>query len=415
MAAGDEPSVVADVVMKAANAERPKLRYSAGKLANRLRLLRRFAPAGLVDAGDSKEPAARRADGFAPGLRGPGQTMKAFIIDRYGSGTHLRAGEMPDPVMREDDVLVQIHAAGVNQLDSKIRSGEFKQLLPYRLPLILGNDVAGVVLKVGARVRRFKPGDEVYARPDQDRIGTFAELISIKEDSVAKKPKNLTMEEAASIPLVGLTAWQALIEKAGLKKGQKVFIQAGSGGVGTFAIQLAKHVGATVATTTGTDNVDLVRSLGADIVIDYKKDDFENVLRDYDVVLNSLDKVTLEKSLRVLKPGGRLISISGPPDPDFARDSGASWILNAAMRVLSYGVRAKAKRRQVNYSFLFMRANGGQLAEITALIESGIIRPVVDRVFPFDSTDEALAYVEAGRARGKVVVQVRPPEARRTV
>jgi NADPH:quinone reductase-like Zn-dependent oxidoreductase len=223
------------------------------------------------------------------------------------------------------------------------------------------------------------------------------------------------MEEAASIPLVGLTAWQALIEKASLKKGQKVFIQAGSGGVGTFAIQLARHVGATVATTTSADNVNLVRSLGADVVIDYKKDDFENVLRADDVVLNSLDKVTLEKSLRVLKPGGRLISISGPPDPDFARDSGASWIVNAAMRVLSYGVRAKAKRRQVNYSFLFMRANGGQLVEITALIESGVIRPVVDRVFPFDSTDEALAYVEAGRARGKVVVQVRPPEARRTV
>ena len=335
--------------------------------------------------------------------------MKAFIIDRYGSGARVRAGEMPDPVMREDDVLVQIHAAGVNQLDSKIRSGEFKFLLPHRLPLILGHDAAGVVLKVGAQVRRFKPGDEVYVRPDDDRIGTFAELISIKEDSVAKKPKNLTMEEAASIPLVGLTAWQALIEKANLKKGQKVFIQAGSGGVGTFAIQLAKHLGATVATTTSTDNVDLVRSLGADIVIDYKKDDFENVISDYDVVLNSLDKVALEKSLRVLKPGGRLISISGPPDPDFARDIGASWVLKAAMRVLSYGVRVKAKRRQVDYSFLFMRANGDQLAKITALIDSGIIRPVVDRVFPFESTDEALAYVEAGRAKGKVVVQVLRP------
>ena len=341
--------------------------------------------------------------------------MKAFIIDRYGSGARLRPGEMPDPVMREDDVLVQIHAAGVNVLDSKIRSGEFKLLLPYRLPLILGNDVAGVVLKVGARVRRFKPGDEVYARPDQERIGTFAELISINEDSVAKKPKTLTMEEAASIPLVGLTAWQALIEKAGLKKGQKVFIQAGSGGVGTFAIQLAKHVGATVATTTSTDNVNLVRSLGADIVIDYKKEDFESLLSDYDVVLNSLDKLTLEKSLRVLKPGGRLISISGPPDPDFARDIGASWMLKVVMRFLSYGVRVKAKRNQVNYSFLFMRANGDQLTEITALINSGIIRPVVDRVFRFESTGEALAYVEAGRARGKVVVQVRPPEARRAV
>jgi NADPH:quinone reductase-like Zn-dependent oxidoreductase len=341
--------------------------------------------------------------------------MKAFIIDRYGSGARVRVHEMPDPVMRDDDVLVQIHAAGVNVLDSKIKSGEFKLLLPYRFPLILGNDVAGVVLRIGARVRRFKPGDEVYARPDPDRIGTFAELIAIKEDSVANKPKNLTMEEAASIPLVGLTAWQALIEKASLKKGQKVFIQAGSGGVGTFAIQLAKHVGATVATTTSTDNVNLVRSLGADVVVDYKKDDFENVLSGYDVVLNSLDKLTLEKSLRVLKPGGRLISISGPPDPDFAREIGASWMLKVGMRVLSYGVRAKAKRHQVNYSFLFMRANGAQLGQITVLIDSGIIRPVVDRVFPFDSTDEAMAYVEAGRAKGKVVVQVRPPEARRAV
>jgi len=341
--------------------------------------------------------------------------MKAFIIDRYGKGARLRAGDMPDPVMREDDVLVQVHAASVNPVDSKIKSGEFKQLLPYPLPLILGNDLAGVVLKVGARVRRFTAGDEVYAQTDQDRIGTFAELIAIKEDSVAKKPRNLTMEEAASIPLVGLTAWQALIEKARLKKGQKVFIQAGSGGVGTFAIQLAKHVGATVATTTSTANVSLVRSLGADIVIDYKKDDFEQVLRDYDVVLNSLDKVTLEKSLRVLKPGGRLISISGPPDPDFARDIGASWILKVVMRALSYGVRAKARRHRVDYSFLLIRAHGDQLAEIRALIESGIVRPVVDRVFPFESTDEALAYVEAGRARGKVVVQVRRPEARRAV
>ena len=244
--------------------------------------------------------------------------MKAFIIDRYGSGVRVRAGDMPDPLMREDDVLVQIHAAGVNLLDSKIRNGEFKLFLPYRMPLILGHDVAGVVVRVGSRVRRFKPGDEVYARPADGRIGAFAEFIAIKEDDVAIKPKALSMEEAASTPLVGLTAWQALIEKAGLKKGQKVFVQAGSGGVGTFAIQLAKHVGATVATTTSTDNVNLVRSLGADIVIDYKKDDFENVLRDYDVVLNSLDKLTLEKSLRVLKPGGRLISISGPPDPDFA-------------------------------------------------------------------------------------------------
>jgi NADPH:quinone reductase-like Zn-dependent oxidoreductase len=262
--------------------------------------------------------------------------MKAVIVDRYGKRDGVRIGEMPDPELRDDDVLVQVHAAGVNLLDSKIRNGEFKLLLPYRLPLILGNDVAGVVARVGSRVRRFKPGDQVYARPSLERIGSFAELISMNEDAVAIMPKKLTVEEAASIPLVGLTAWQALIERANLKKGQKVLIHAGSGGVGTFAIQLAKHLGAIVATTTSTANLDLVRRLGADIVIDYKTTDFEKVLRDYDVVLNSLGTETLNKSLQVLKPGGKLISISGPPDPNFAKDQGVSWILRQVMRLLSY-------------------------------------------------------------------------------
>jgi NADPH:quinone reductase-like Zn-dependent oxidoreductase len=333
--------------------------------------------------------------------------MKAFILDRYGSADRVRAGDVPDPELREDEVLVQIHAAGVNLLDSKLRNGEFKLILRYRLPVILGHDVAGVVIRVGSRVRRFKPGDEVYARPADGRIGAFAEFIAIKEEDVALKPRALTMEEAASIPLVGLTAWQALIERANIKKRQKVLIHAGSGGVGTFAIQLAKHVGATVATTTSTANVDLVRSLGADVVIDYKKQDFAHILRDYDVVLNSLDRVTLEKSLRVLKPGGQLVSISGPPDAAFARSIGASWVLRTITGFLSYGIRSKAKRHQAHYSFLFMRANGDQLSEITSLIDDGIIRPVVDRVFPFSSTKEAMVYVEAGRAKGKVVVSLR--------
>lgn len=333
--------------------------------------------------------------------------MKAFIVDRYGAADRLRAGEVPDPELREDDVLVQIHAAGVNPLDAKIRSGEFKLILPYRLPLILGNDVAGVVVRVGSRVRDFKPGDEVYARPPKDRIGAFAELIAMNERAVAMKPKALTMEEAASIPLVGLTAWQALIERANLKKGQKVLIHAGSGGVGTIAIQLAKHVGAVVATTTSTANFDLVKRLGADIAIDYRQDDFATVLHDYDVVLNSLGAETLRKSLRVLKPGGSLISLSGPPDPAFAEDIGSPWIVKQVMRVLSYRIRKEAGRRRVNYSFLFMKASGEQLREIAALIDSGIVRPVVDRVFPFESTKEALAYVETGRAKGKVVVTMR--------
>ncbi|HET6718570.1 MAG TPA: NADP-dependent oxidoreductase [Rhodocyclaceae bacterium] len=333
--------------------------------------------------------------------------MKAFVLDRYGKQRALRPADLPSPELRDDEVLVEVHAAGVNLLDSKIRSGQFKLILPYRLPLILGHDVAGVVVKVGTGVRQFKPGDEVYARADDFRIGSFAEYIAVKEDSVALKPKALTMEEAAAIPLVGLTAWQALIEQANLTKGQKVFIQAGSGGVGTFAIQLAKHLGATVATTTSSANIDLVKRLGADIVIDYKKDDFEQVLQNYDVVLHSQDAAALEKSLRVLKPGGTLVSISGPPDPAFAKGRGVPWFVKLVVRLLSSGVRKTAARRGLRYSFLFMRANGRQLREITSLIDSGAIRPVVDRVFPFESTNEAMAYVETGRAKGKVVVKVR--------
>jgi alcohol dehydrogenase len=314
---------------------------------------------------------------------------------------------MPVPDLREDDVLIQIHAAGVNPLDSKIRDGAFKLILPYRLPLILGNDLAGVVVRVGSRVRRFKPGDEVYARPHKDRIGTFAEFIAVKEDGVALKPTALTMEEAASIPLVGLTAWQALIEKGQLKKGQKVLIHAGSGGVGTFAIQLAKHVGATVATTASAGNAELVKQLGADIVIDYKKDDFAAVLKDCDVVLDTQGGNTLERSLRVLKPGGKLIGIAGPPDPDFAKELRASWLLTTVMRLLSYRIRKAAKRHDVSYSFVFMRASGDQLNQIATLVNAGAIRPVIDRIFPFESTKEALAYVETGRAKGKVVIKIR--------
>jgi NADPH:quinone reductase-like Zn-dependent oxidoreductase len=267
--------------------------------------------------------------------------------------------------------------------------------------------VAGVVVRVGPKVRGFKPGDEVYARPQQDRIGTFAERIAMHESDVALKPTNLTMEEATSIPLVGLTAWQVLVERAQLKKGQKVLIHAGSGGVGTFAIQLAKHLGATVATTTSTANVDLVKSLGADVVVDYKKEDFTKVITGYDVVLNSLGKDTLEKSLVVLKPGGKLISISGPPDPAFAKESGLNWLLQQVMRLLSFGIRRKAKLHSVSYGFLFMRANGAQLNKITALIESGVVRPVVDRIFPFLATNEAMHYLAMGRAKGKVVIKMR--------
>lgn len=333
--------------------------------------------------------------------------MKAFVLDRYGKNQRLRAADVPEPEPRDDEVLIQVHATAVNLLDAKLRNGEFKLILPYRVPFVLGHDVAGVVVRVGPQVRQFKVGDEVYARPDDFRIGTFAELVAVKADSVAIKPRNITMEEAASIPLVGLTAWQALVEKAQLRRGQKVFIQAGSGGVGTFAIQLAKHLGATVATTASAGNTHLVKSLGADVVVDYKKDDFEAHLSDFDVVLNSQDGKTLMKSLKVLKPGGHLISISGPPDLPFAQDIKAPWLVRQVMRVLSFGARRQAQRLQVGYAFLFMQASGSQLRQITALIESGAIRPVIDKVFPFESTNDALAHVASGRAKGKVVIKVR--------
>lgn len=332
--------------------------------------------------------------------------MKAFVVDKYKKKGALRLANMPEPEVQDTDVLVRIHATAVNVLDSKLRDGEFKLILPYRPPFILGHDVAGTVVRTGPGVRRFKAGDEVYARPRDHRIGTFAELIAINEADVALKPKNLSMMEAASIPLVGLTAWQALVEVGKVKPGQKVFIQAGSGGVGTFAIQLAKHLGATVATTTSANNAEFVKSLGADVVIDYKAQDFEKVLSGYDLVLNSQDPKTLEKSLGVLKPGGLLISISGPPDPAFARDAGLNLFLKLVMRLLSRGVRKKAKALGIRYSFLFMRAQGQQLSEIASLIESGVIRPVVDKVFPFEGTGDALAYVETGRAKGKVVIAV---------
>lgn len=332
--------------------------------------------------------------------------MKAFLIDRYGKKETGRIGDAPQPSLRDDDVLIRVHAASVNALDTKIRTGEFKLILPYRLPLILGNDMAGTVVSVGAAVQDFKPGDEVYARPDDDRIGTFAEFIAVNAASVALKPSNLTMVEAASLPLVALTAWQALVETAQLKPGQKVFIQAGSGGVGTVAIQLAKHLGAFVATSTSTANVGWVKELGADVVIDYSRQDVVTELRDYDVVLNSLGKGELNRSLQLLKPGGHLVSISGPPTPAFAAARGLAWPLKQVLRLLSRGVRRKAKQKGVTYTFLFMRADRRQLGEIASLVESGAIRPVIERVFPLQETRSALAHVESGRAKGKVVLEV---------
>jgi NADPH:quinone reductase-like Zn-dependent oxidoreductase len=334
--------------------------------------------------------------------------MKAFVVERYGDADTVRAGDMPDPKAGAHDVLVRIHAASVNPLDLKIRDGDLKAILPYRAPFVLGNDLAGTVVAVGARVTRFTVGDEVYAHPDQNRMGTFAELIAVRQDDVATKPATLTMAEAASIPLVGLTAWQALVERADLRPGQKVLIHAGAGGVGTIAIQLAKHLGASVATTASATKADLVKNLGADVVIDYRKQAFETILHDYDVVLDTIGGETLDKSLQVLKPGGTVISVAGPPDPAFAKEFGVNPVIRLAIAALSYRIRRRARRHQVTYSYLFMKASGDQLRELTALIDAGIIRPVVDSVFDFDQTREAVAHLEQGRTKaGKVVIRMK--------
>jgi NADPH:quinone reductase-like Zn-dependent oxidoreductase len=328
--------------------------------------------------------------------------MKAYIVSKYK--TPMQAADVTEPTVGDHDALIDIHAAGVNMLDAKIRDGDFKLLLPYKPPFTLGHDLAGIVTQVGPAVTRFKTGDEVYGRPRDHRIGTFAERIAVHEDDLAIKPASLTMAEAASAPLVALTAWQALIERANLQPDQKVLIHAGSGGVGTYAIQLAKHMGATVATTTGTSNVDWVRELGADLVIDYRTQDFEKVVHDYDVVLDSRGGDTLARSLRVVKPGGKAIGIAGPPDPGFARQQGLRLPLRLVIALLSLKTRRAARRGGVQYSFLLMHADGAQLDELTKLIDAGTLRPIVDRTYPFDEATQALARVEGGRTKGKVVI-----------
>ena len=332
--------------------------------------------------------------------------MKAAILERYGKGSALRVGEVAAPGLGPDDVMLQVHAAGVNMIDVKIRDGEFRQVLPYPLPCVLGFDVAGVVAQVGENVRRFAPGDAVYASVRRERVGAFAERIAVHADDVAAKPDALDMVAAASLPLVALTAWQALVDRAQLRPGQKVFIQAGSGGVGSIAIQLAKHLGAYVATTTSGPNVDWVRALGADEVLDYRTQDLASLGRDFDVVLHSLGAPELAASLGLLKPGGVLVSLSGPPDPQLARDLGKPWLVAQIMRALSFGVRRRARRLGVRYTFLFMHADGSALDRITPLVDAGVIRPVLDKVFTLEQVNEAMAHVASHRAKGKVVLRV---------
>jgi NADPH:quinone reductase-like Zn-dependent oxidoreductase len=333
--------------------------------------------------------------------------MRALIFGRYGKRDNIAFAEMPRLVPKPDEILVQVYAAGLNPIDTLIPKGTFKPFLKFQLPATMGSDLAGVVAEVGNRVTRFKPGDAVFASIFDLGTGALAEFAIVPENAAALKPANLDFVQAASIPMVGLTSWQALKERAKLKPGQKVFIPAGSGGIGTFAIQFAKYLGAKVGTTTSTGNVDLVRSLGADEVIDYKKQEFDEVLRDYDAVLGTVRGDALEKSLRILNPKGTVVSLVGPPDAAFARARGMNVLMVAVFGFLSRKIIRLSKKRGVSYSFLFVHPDGRQLAEIGQLLETGRIRPVIDKIFRFEQAKEALAYLEQGRAKGKVVVQLR--------
>jgi alcohol dehydrogenase len=332
--------------------------------------------------------------------------MKAALIDRYGNNDRVRVIDVAMPVIGPMDLLVRVHAASVNPLDTKVRDGKLKALLKYRFPLILGNDLAGVVSEVGAQVTRFRKGDAVYARLDKDRIGAFAEYAVVREGAAALKPANLTFEEAASLPLVALTTWQALVEIGKLGANQRVLIHAGSGGVGSVAIQLARHLGATVFTTVGQRNVELVRRLGADIAIDYRSARFEDVAKDCDVVLDSAGGDTLVRSFECVKPGGVVVSIGSTPSAAFARSWGLNPIIVLAISLMSRKATAAARRHKARFEYLFMRAEGEQLREITRLVESGAIKPLVDKIFPLERVRDALAYSESGRTTGKVVIKV---------
>jgi NADPH:quinone reductase-like Zn-dependent oxidoreductase len=332
--------------------------------------------------------------------------MKALVLKRYGGVDSLAFADVPRPTIKPDEILVHVHAAGLNPIDYMIPQGSFKPILKFELPATMGSDLAGVVVEVGSRVNRFKVGDAVFASLFDLGTGSLAEYAAVPERAAAHKPANLDFVQAASIPMVGLTSWQAFNERAQLKPGQKVFIPAGSGGIGSFAIQLAKQLGAKVGTTTSTANVELVRSLGADEVVDYKKQEFENILSGYDAVLGTVRGDGLESALKIVKPGSSVVSLVGPPDAAFARARGMNFLMKFVFGLLSRKIIRLAQKRNSRYSFMFVRPDGRQLGKIGEMLESSRIRPVIDKVFPFTNAKEGLAYLEQGRAKGKVVVQM---------
>lgn len=333
--------------------------------------------------------------------------IDSIYIRKYGGRDVLERGRLPARALGARDVRIRIYAASVNPLDIRIRAGQLKVLLPYRFPLVLGNDCSGVVTEVGREVSIFRVGDAVYARVDQDRIGTFAQEIVASEAAVARKPVSLSHVEAASLPLVILTGLQFLTEATNLKRGQSVLIHAGAGAVGSATIQLAKHLGLHVVTTASSSNIEFVKGLGADSVIERQKQRFQQEVRGMDAVLDCVGMSNVLSSFQCVKPGGTVVSIADGPDVPLARQLQVSRLLWPAFWATGARPHAIARRARAHYRYLFMHASGRQLESLNPLLENGIVRPHVDAVFPFDQAPQAIARVEEGKARGKVAIKMR--------
>lgn len=344
---------------------------------------------------------------LVPAPASPPETVLAARIHGYGDPSVFTVEPVSRPPLGPRDVRIAVHASSVNPVDFKIRAGGQRGVIWLTFPHVLGMDVSGVVVEVGARVNDFAPGDEVFSSPSHRRMGCYAEEVVVRADEVAKKPASLTHAEAAALPLVGLTAWDALVGAAKLRAGQSVLVQAGAGGVGHVAIQLAKHLGARVFATCSQRNVEWVRSLGADVVIDYGREDYREVARGCDVVLDSLGGEHLDGAIATVRRGGRVVCIT-PGLPEYTERCGPALGLvafggNMAQRILSARLS-----RGVSVQLVTRAASGGNLAELARLVDEGALRPVIDRVYPLAEVAEAHRYLETGRARGKVVLEVRP-------
>jgi NADPH:quinone reductase-like Zn-dependent oxidoreductase len=334
-----------------------------------------------------------------------GDFMRAYVLKHYGGPEGSLLMDVPAPTPRPRDILVAVRAAGLNPVDFKFRQGKLRVILRPKLPLVLGNELAGEVIAAGHDVKRVRVGDRVFARVAKDRLGAFAEQACVDEDDAAPMPRNLDFTAAAAVPLAGLTALQALKDELRVKPGQKVFISGGAGGVGSFAIQIAKWLGAHVTTTASKRGEALVRSLGCDEVIDYTVQDISNEQGRFDAGFDLIGGKTLEQMFEIMKPGTKIVSVAALPEPQTAiRDLGGRRALSLIFWLISYGIRSRARRAGISYRYLFMHPSGSDLALLAELVEQGKLKVIVDRTYPFAKITEALDYVESGRAKGKVVV-----------